>query len=76
MKECSVRFNHKTKKVDVFRKNNSLIRSVKVVNGGVSNLDMNEIARALYIANNPRKIEELEYEIVYWDRFEREKMRQ
>ena len=70
MKAYYVRFNWKTKKVDVFRRaDDSLIQSVEVINGIVNTIDVEQIASAL---PTTIKLSDLEYDIYYADRYGRE----
>lgn len=72
MKKYYVRFNWETKKVDIYRKENeSLIGSVKIINGGIGDQDLKEIAAALYIVGK-KEISNLEYAIFCEYRFYRE----
>lgn len=72
MTKYYVRFNDNTNEVDVFnREDDSLVRSVSVINGVVNSGDLDEIAYALGITTED-ELEDLDYEIFYEDREGRE----
>ncbi len=76
MTKYYVRFNYKTEKVDVYRRSDdSIIRSVEVVNGIVDTTDVEDIADALDITSNNR-IRDLDYAIFYEDREGREALKE
>lgn len=76
MTKYYVRFNYKTEKVDVYRRSDdSIIRSVEVVNGIVDTTDVEDIADALDITSN-NGIRDLDYAIFYEDREGREALKE